>query len=129
MFTSVKPIMSTTHARPMVAMDALCADVPAGYHYVPAMIPISPSSMSYKMLLDSLPFQFHTKKSSKKREEEMVREDDVERRMSVRQSECAYRYKEIVVKKCNKYTQIWLNTHSKLKNCLNPQVNNSLNLY
>ncbi|CAC5412350.1 CDY [Mytilus coruscus] len=125
-FTSVKPIMSATHTRPMVAMDTLCADVPAGYHYVPAMIPISPSSMSYKMLLDSLPFQFHTKKSNKKREDEMVREDDVERRMSVRQSECAYRYKEIVVKKCNRYTQIWLNTHSKLKNCLNPQANELL---
>jgi len=51
-----------------------------------------------------------------------MRDDDVERRMSVRQSECAYRYKEIVVKKCNKYTQIWLNTHTKMKNSLNPQV-------
>ena len=99
----------------------MCADVAAtGYHYVPAMIPISPSSMSYKMLLDNLPFQYQPKKSSKKRDEDSM--DEVERRMSVRQSECAYRYKEIVVKKCNKYTQIWLNTHTKLKNCLNPQV-------
>ena len=103
-------------------METLCGEA-TGYHYVPAMIPISPSSMSYKIILDSLPFHFHPKKSNKKREgEETMRDDDVERRMSVRQSECAYKYKEIVVKKCNKYTQIWLNTHTKIKNSLNPQV-------
>lgn len=118
-FTSVKPIMST--ARPIIPMETLCGET-TGYHYVPAMIPISPSSMSYKMILDSLPFHFHPKKSNKKREEETMRDDDVERRLSVRQSECAYKYKEIVVKKCNKYTQIWLNTHTKMKNSLNPQV-------
>lgn len=32
------------------------------------------------------------------------------------------RYKDIVVRKCQRYTQIWLNTHTKIKNVLNPQV-------
>ena len=116
-FTSVKPMMSTARAFPM---ETFCGDVP-GY-FVPAMIPVSPSSVSYKMMFDRMPFQYQTKKSSKKRDDDFMRDDDVERRMSVRQSECAYKYKEIVVKKCNRYTQIWLNTHTKLKNSLNPQV-------
>ncbi len=46
----------------------------------------------------------------------------VERRVSVRQSESAFRYKEIVVKKCPGYTQIWLFTSTKIKNALNPKV-------
>ena len=53
-----------------------------------------------------------------------VEDDDssVERRSSVRQSESAFRYKEIVVKKCVGYTQIWLFTQTKTKNALNPKV-------
>lgn len=84
-----------------------------------ASLPMSPASMSYKMLLDSLPQQLHPRKASKKVEET---DEDVERRLSVRATECAFRYKEIVIKKCNKYTQIWLNTHTKMKNALSPLV-------
>jgi hypothetical protein len=33
-----------------------------------------------------------------------------------------FRYKQIVVKKCHRYTQIWLNTQTTMKNAINPQV-------
>ena len=92
------------------------------YQYViqpSAAIPISPTSMSYKMLLENLPHQLHPKKNKNKSENG---DDDVERRISVRSSECAFKYKEIIVKKCQRYTQIWLYTHTKMKNSLNPQV-------
>lgn len=46
----------------------------------------------------------------------------VERRVSVRQSESSFRYKEIVVKKCPCYTQIWLFSNTRMKNAINPQV-------
>ena len=93
------------------------------YQYViqpSAAVPVSPTSMSYKMLLENLPHQLHPKKNKKQSQEEG--EEDVERRMSVRASECAFKYKEIIIKKCHKYTQIWLYTHTKMKNALNPQV-------
>ncbi|XP_045192755.2 chromodomain Y-like protein isoform X2 [Mercenaria mercenaria] len=84
-----------------------------------ASLPISPASMSYKVLLENLPHQLHPK--NKKKTTDIV-ESDIERRVSVRASECAFKYKEIVIKKCHKYTQIWLNTHTKMKNALNPLV-------
>ena len=49
-------------------------------------------------------------------------EEPIERRVSVRQSESAFKYKEIVVKKCPGYTQIWLCSQTKAKNALNPKV-------
>ncbi|KAJ8302845.1 hypothetical protein KUTeg_019241 [Tegillarca granosa] len=96
-FTTVKPI-------PSVHMDIskagssipMCGDVPAGYQYYPAMIPISPSSLTYRMLLESLPQQLQ-KKNKKRENDEIEKDETIERRISVRQSECAYRYKEIVV--------------------------------
>ena len=33
-----------------------------------------------------------------------------------------YRYKEVIVKKCSGYTEIWLSTNSKMKNALNLDV-------
>nr|KAG5712936.1 hypothetical protein BaRGS_021730 [Batillaria attramentaria] len=48
--------------------------------------------------------------------------EPIERRISVRATECVFRYKQIVVKKCHRYTQIWLNTQTTLKNAFNPQV-------
>lgn len=84
-----------------------------------ASLPISPASMSYKVLLENLPQQLHPKNKKKTVEKE---DSDIERRVSVRASECAFKYKEIVIKKCHKYTQIWLNTHTKMKNALNPLV-------
>ena len=48
--------------------------------------------------------------------------ESIDRRTSVRTTECAFRYKQIVVKKCARYTQIWLNTSTKTPNGLNPQV-------
>ena len=71
------------------------------------------------MLLENLPHQLHPKKNKKTGE---AVEEDIERRVSVRASECAFKYKEIIIKKCQKYTQIWLHTHTKMKNALNPTV-------
>lgn len=72
----------------------LCGDVP-GTQYIPSVIPISPSSVSYKSLLDNMPLSLLAKKGgSKKKDSDEASEDDqerVERRISVRQSECAYR--------------------------------------
>ncbi|XP_060599249.1 testis-specific chromodomain protein Y 2-like isoform X2 [Ruditapes philippinarum] len=85
-----------------------------------ASLPISPASMSYKVLLENLPHQLHPKNKKKATTETVA--SDIERRVSVRASECAFKYKEIVIKKCQKYTQIWLNTHTKMKNALNPLV-------
>lgn len=46
-----------------------------------------------------------------------------ERRLSVRQTECAYKYKDILVKKTNKFTQIILCTaSSNQKNVLTVKV-------
>ncbi|KAK3085554.1 hypothetical protein FSP39_005260, partial [Pinctada imbricata] len=127
-FTSFRPIGTTNHTAGITMATASgssatpieIGDVPV-YHFTPSQLPISPSSMSYKSILDNLPSQAPPKKPSRN----FSQDDDserVERRISVRQSECAFRYKEIVVRKCQRYTQIWLNTQTKLKNALNPQV-------
>lgn len=55
--------------------------------------------------------------------------EPIERRISVRATECVFRYKQIVVKKCHRYTQIWLNTQTTLKNAFNPQVFICYHLY
>ncbi|KAL4234000.1 Chromodomain Y-like protein 2 [Mactra antiquata] len=85
-----------------------------------ASLPISPASMSYQDLLKNLPHQLHPK--NKKKTSTSEEANDIERRLSVRATECAFKYKYIVIKKCQKYTQIWLNTHTKMKNALNPSV-------
>ncbi|XP_013404823.1 chromodomain Y-like protein 2 isoform X2 [Lingula anatina] len=88
----------------------------------------SPSTASYKAFLASLPKKFSNNRSLKKRCVDSDSDSDSEegvgdvRRLSVRQSECAYKYKEIVVKKCSGYTQIWLFTNTPARNALNPQV-------
>lgn len=129
-YTTVKPVTISGVGVVNLVVDSdrsvpLCGDVP-GTQYIPSVIPISPSSVSYKSLLDNMPLSLLAKKGgSKKKDSDEASEDDqerVERRISVRQSECAYRYKDIVVRKCQRYTQIWLNTHTKIKNVLNPQV-------
>ncbi|OWF34766.1 chromodomain Y-like protein [Mizuhopecten yessoensis] len=127
LFTTVKPMSkasviktSPSAASSSANMESLCGDVPA-YQYFPAVIPVSPSSMSYRMFLDRLPQQLKPK-GGKRVENGDSPPEEMERRISVRQSECAFRYKDIVVKKCSKYTQIWMNTHTKIKNALNPQV-------
>lgn len=43
-------------------------------------------------------------------------------RFSVRQTESAYRYRELVVKKQDGFTHIVLSTHSSQNNALNPEV-------
>ena len=119
LFTSVK----TAAVLPTAARRNNRAGGIPMYQYVmqpSAAIPVSPTSMSYKMLLENLPHQLHPKKAKNKSQDDG--EEDVERRISVRSSECAFKYKEIIVKKCHKYTQIWLYTHTKMKNSLNPQV-------
>ena len=49
-------------------------------------------------------------------------QEPLERRSSVRTTECTYKYKEIVVRKYQGYTQVWLLSQSKLRNSLNPRV-------
>jgi len=44
------------------------------------------------------------------------------RRISIRQSELVYRFKEIVVRKCPGYVQLSLVTHTTARNALNPKV-------
>lgn len=99
----------------------LCRRVPIILKHCPSFC------FNHKVLLDNLPQQLHPKKSKGKTSEGSDTED-VERRVSVRASECAFKYKEIVIKKCQKYTQIWLNTHTKMKNSLNPAVSATENL-
>lgn len=91
-----------------------------------ASLPFSPATMSYKVLLENLPQQLHPTCPKNKKKTSESEDSDVERRVSVRASECAFKYKEIVIKKCQKYTQIWLNTHTKMKNALNPLVMNEI---
>lgn len=120
-------------------MDSLVGDVPT-FQATPAG-PLSPSSISYRTLLNSLPSQLHPKgKGGKKKDNHgngastssgssgqssagaFDGSEPIERRISVRATECVFRYKQIVVKKCHRYTQIWLNTQTMLKNAINPQV-------
>ncbi|KAH3775126.1 hypothetical protein DPMN_176523 [Dreissena polymorpha] len=92
-------------------------------HDQQACLPISPASMSYKVLLENLPQQLHPKKNGKGgRLREASDAEDIERRVSIRTSECAFKFKEILIKKCQKYSQIWLHTHTKMRNALNPLV-------
>ncbi|BFZ13279.1 hypothetical protein BsWGS_16317 [Bradybaena similaris] len=131
------------------ASETYLADVPSSYP-VPADEPqgseqsLSSRSLSYNALLDNLPDQLHPahKISKKSKSVSSVVSNSgesginpvgtlvsssacgihVERRASIRSTECAFRYKQIVVKKCVHYTQIWLNTQTVMKNALNPQV-------
>ncbi|RUS75821.1 hypothetical protein EGW08_016413, partial [Elysia chlorotica] len=131
------------------ASETYLADVPSSYP-VPAAEepftdseeqPLSASSLVYRSFLNSLPIQLHPAVAGHKHEKKNsvrsgsscstsatgqlsngVGGETVERRTSVRSSECAFRYKQIVVKKCFRYTQIWLNTQTVMRNALNPQV-------
>jgi len=67
----------------------------------------------------------HPKKTSKPGKSASQNAEDTERRVSVRATECAFKYKEILIKKCQKYSQIWLHSHTKMKNALNPTVSNT----
>lgn len=98
-YTTVKPVTISGVGVVNLVVDSdrsvpLCGDVP-GTQYIPSVIPISPSSVSYKSLLDNMPLSLLAKKGgSKKKDSDDASEDDqerVERRISVRQSECAYR--------------------------------------
>lgn len=98
-YTTVKPVTISGVGVVNLVVDSdrsipLCGDVP-GTQYIPSVIPISPSSVSYKSLLDNMPLSLLAKKGgSKKKDSDEASEDDqerVERRISVRQSECAYR--------------------------------------
>ncbi|XP_012935775.1 chromodomain Y-like protein 2 isoform X2 [Aplysia californica] len=133
------------------ASETYLADVPSSYSLaaeepVTEEQPLSPGTISYKSLLDSLPDQMRPgHKGSKKGNSKglhgvgrdgassrnsllgagfasTVGREPVERRTSVRTTECAFRYKQIVVKKCCRYTQVWLNTQTVMQNALNPQV-------
>ncbi len=91
---------------------------------IPPVLPVLPSSPPaprYETLMKHL--HPGNVRGGKKRTLEEGQRDEVERRVSVRQSESAFRYKDIVVKKCQGYTQIWLFTQTKRKNALNPKVN------
>ncbi|XP_071959519.1 chromodomain Y-like protein 2 [Antedon mediterranea] len=45
-----------------------------------------------------------------------------DRRLSLRHIECLFKFKEIVVRKYNGYTQVWFFTGSTVRNSLNPKV-------
>ena len=134
--------------------ETYLADVPSSYP-VPAEElltdseeqPMSASSLVYQSFLNSLPIQLHPVVTGHKLEKKSsvrsgsssstsamgllssgVGGETVERRISVRSSECAFRYKQIVVKKCFRYTQIWLNTQTVMRNALNPQVSQHSNV-
>ena len=87
-------------------------------------MPTSPLVASHKNLLKTLNQSKVAAGRNKRQPSDSSEEEEgiVERRVSVRQSESAFRYKEIVVKKCPGYTQIWLFTSTKIKNSLNPKV-------
>ena len=90
-------------------------------------LPSSPSATAYKVLTNNFSrilsggrHGHATRRSHRSTAEED--EDEVVRRMSVRQSENAFKYKEIVVKKAAGYTQVALFTQTRMKNALNPNV-------
>ena len=95
---------------------------------IPNMMPTSPLAASHKNLLKTLNQGKVAAGRNKRQPSDSSDEEEgiVERRVSVRQSESAFRYKEIVVKKCPGYTQIWLFTSTKIKNSLNPKVSNRI---
>lgn len=62
--------------------------------------------------------------SGKRRFEERTAAFDKRLRFSVRQTESAYRYRDIVVKKQDGFTHILFSTKSSEYNSLNPDVRN-----
>jgi len=98
---------------------------------LPKAIPILPSSppshLSYEKLIKNLPQKLQANKGFKRKNSDSSAEEPIERRVSVRQSESAFKYKEIMVRKCQGYTQIFLISGSKTRYALNPQVFSELN--
>lgn len=96
-------------------------------------LPGSPSATAYKVLTDNFSRVLagnrhgHATRKSHQAAAENEEDEDVARRMSVRHSENAFKYKEIVVKKAVGYTQVSLFTQTKLKNALNPKVSSAKN--
>ena len=87
------------------------------------MIPNSPSALSYQMLVKNLSKNLQGGRGLKRKAASLGEEQEpLERRSSVRTTECTYKYKEIVVRKYQGYTQVWLLSQSKLRNSLNPRV-------
>lgn len=96
------------------------------------MMPTSPSAARYNAIMSSLPNKLQNinnkdlKMKMKRRDSDSSEEEVVERRLSIRQSESVYKYKEIVVKKVQGYTQVWLFTNTHARNALNPLVSYDL---
>ncbi|CAH1778830.1 unnamed protein product [Owenia fusiformis] len=86
------------------------------------MIPTSPSAASYRAIIATNQKLLASKAVKRKFDEDEEYDEPSERRLSVRQSESSFKYKDIVVKKCSNYTQIWLFTQTQTKNALNPKV-------
>ena len=87
--------------------------------------PVYSSSCTYEKLVKDLPSRLQSNRHVKRGRTGSDSEeggDIVERRLSVRQSESAYKYKEIMVRKCQGYTQLWFNSNTKIKNSLNSKV-------
>ena len=51
------------------------------------------------------------------------------RRISVRQTELAYRFKEVVVRKMSGYMHVSLVSHTRARNAVNPKVSDIYNIY
>ena len=93
-------------------------------------LPGSPSAAAYKMRMANFSRIMAANRHGARKNHRTPEEgrDEVVRRMSVRHSENAFKYKEIVVKKEVGYTQVALFTQTKLKNALNPKVSRARNL-
>ncbi|XP_074645404.1 uncharacterized protein LOC141901814 isoform X2 [Tubulanus polymorphus] len=104
------------------ATAAYYSDLPTCTLPVAPIFPSSPTTESYRSLVMNLPAKLQANRLVRRRNSKEEDEEIIQRRLSVRQSESAFKYKEIVVKKFDSYTQIWLFTNTKLGNSLNPQV-------
>ena len=81
------------------------------------VIPSSPAAATYMKNITAT-----LQQKTKKKQGSDSGSSSIERRVSVRQSEGVFKYKEIVVKKCSGYTQIMLYSQTQAKNALNPAV-------
>ncbi|XP_064640482.1 chromodomain Y-like protein 2 [Lineus longissimus] len=112
---------SNTPSRPSTPVhNGYFADLPT-MPLVPTL-PSSPSTDSYLSLITDLPQKLQATKLFRRVGSQAEDEAEVKRRVSVRQSESAFKYRDIVVKRCAHYTQIWLFTNTKFRNALNPHV-------
>ena len=113
----------TPPSSPLPCPLSLCTSPPAGPPWdAPPLVPVQSVRPNSPVLLSPTPAAFRALVHAPPARGRAGGEEGALRRMSVRQCESAYHYKDIVVKKCASYTQLWLVTQTRAKNALNPQV-------